>query len=95
MEQHAVFKTIPKIDTTTAPKMDQGIKELLSDPKLMELEIDMEETFYISSVGLRVLLATQKAMNARKGTLYLSHVRSQVREIFDVTGFSGFLNVVD
>lgn len=95
MAQAAVFKTIPKIDTTTAPEMDKGIKELLKDPELMELELEMEDTFYISSVGLRVLLATQKAMNARKGRLSLLHVRAQVREIFDVTGFSGFLNVVD
>lgn len=95
MSQPVIFKTIPKIDTTTAPEMDKSIKELLKDPELMELELDMEDTFYISSVGLRVLLATQKTMNARKGKLALRHVKSQVKEIFDVTGFSGFLNVVD
>lgn len=90
-----IFKTASKIDTITASEMDKQIKAILADPAVMELELDMEGTCYISSMGLRVLLAAQKTMNARKGALLLRHVGLQVREIFDVTGFSGFLNVVD
>lgn len=95
MEQEMIYTTIPKIDTTTAPKVDAELKELLADAAVTNLVIDMKDTFYISSVGLRILLTTQKAMNARKGSLVLRNVKEQVKEIFDVTGFSGFLTVED
>ena len=55
----------------------------------------MSETGYISSVGLRALLAMQKKVNAAGGLMLIRGANEQVREIFDVTGFSGFLTLED
>lgn len=89
-----IVKTIPKIDVASAPGLEEEIRHLL-DAGVTELTIDMEKTCYISSVGLRVILSVQKQLNAVKGRLVVCHVGPQIRELFDVTGFSGFLNLED
>lgn len=84
------IKTDKKIDGTTAPKLDARLKELLASGE-KELVIDMEETTYISSVGLRAFVSAQKKLNKTGGSMVLTHVKPCILEIFEVTGFAGVL----
>ena len=52
----------------------------------------MEKLEYISSAGLRVLLAMQKLMN-QQGEMMLQNVNEAVMEVFEVTGFSDILSI--
>ena len=79
-----------RLDTTTAPELEKELKQNISG--VTSLTLDMEKLEYISSAGLRVILKAQKAMNT-KGTMKLSHVGESVMEVFDITGFSDFLNI--
>lgn len=79
-----------RLDTTTAPDLEVSLKEDLQD--LTELEIDLSDLEYISSAGLRVLLAAQKAM-MKQGTMVVSHPNDVISEIFEVTGFSDILTI--
>ncbi len=79
-----------RLDTTTSPDLEKMLKESLDD--VTELTLDFENLEYISSAGLRVLLSAQKVMN-KQGEMKLIHVREEVKEIFEVTGFLDFLNV--
>lgn len=86
------IKTEKKIDGATAPKLDAKLKEVLASGE-NELVVDMEDTNYISSVGLRAFVSAQKKINAIHGSMVLTNVQPCILEIFEVTGFGGVLNI--
>ncbi len=55
--------------------------------------INLEETKYVSSAGLRIFLATAKKMTAREGAVKLCCPNEVVQEILDISGFSTILDV--
>lgn len=79
-----------RLDTVTAPELEKVVNEDASDVK--ELIIDMNGVEYISSAGLRVLLAAQKKMN-RQGSMKLKNVCEAVMEVFEMTGFADILTI--
>ena len=86
----AVFTLEGRLDTITAPQLEKELKATLDGVK--ELTLDFEKLDYISSAGLRVLLATQKTM-AKQGEMKLTRVGEAVMDIFEVTGFSDILTI--
>ena len=79
-----------RLDTLTAPDLEAVIKEQLHG--VNDLVFDMKEIDYVSSAGLRVLLAAQKIMNG-KGTMVVKGASEIIMEIFEVTGFIDLLNI--
>lgn len=90
MDTTITVVTEKKIDAVTAPALGEELTKIL-DGGVEELFVEMENTTYISSVGLRVFLAAQKKVRANGGSMILNHVKPQVMEVFDITGFSGLL----
>ena len=79
-----------RLDTTTAPQLEAELKTILADANA--ICFDFEKLEYISSAGLRVLLAVHKQMKT-KGGMELCHVNEAIMEVFDVTGFTDFLTI--
>ena len=79
-----------RLDTTTSPELEAAVKSSLAG--VTSLEMDFSELDYISSAGLRVLLAVQKTMN-KQGEMKVTHVNETVMEVFEVTGFSDILTI--
>ena len=79
-----------RLDTTTAPTLEADLKESLDG--VAKLVFDLEKLEYISSAGLRVLLSSQKIMN-KQGSMVITNASEEVKEIFDVTGFSDILTI--
>ena len=75
-----------RLDTTTAPELEGFLNENYEDGNA--LVIDCEKLAYISSAGLRVLLAAQKKS---KGAMKLTKVCELVMEVFEMTGFADIL----
>ena len=81
---------VGRLDTTTSPQLDSELQASLGGVK--ELVLDFEKLDYISSAGLRVLLATQKTMN-KQGSMVIRHVNETIMEVFEITGFVGILTI--
>ena len=79
-----------RLDTTTSPELEAVLKDNYEG--LQELVFDMASLEYISSAGLRVLLAAQRVMN-KQGTMIVRNINEAIEEIFEVTGFSEILTV--
>ena len=84
-----IYTVSGRIDTLTSSEFQEKIS--LSDK--MNVEFDMKDVDYISSVGLRVFLAFQKEINAKAGELQLTHVQPQVKEVFQIVGFDSFIQL--
>ena len=87
---NAAFLLEGRLDTVTAPELEKELKN--SFDGLNELTLDFSGLEYISSAGLRVLLAAQKVMN-RQGSMKVTNVNETIMEIFEVTGFSDILTI--
>jgi anti-sigma B factor antagonist len=74
-----------RLDTVTVPYFERKIKQVGDD--ITELILDFMNVPYISSMGLRVLLQTQKAMNESGRKLSIRNMNESVREVFKMTGF--------
>ena len=80
------------LDTNTAPEAESQINALLDDGA-SNILINFENLNYISSAGLRVLLATAKKLMASGGSLKICSLNSTVQEVFDISGFSTILSL--
>ncbi len=79
-----------RLDTTTAPDLEAELKEALTG--VTKLVMDLTALEYISSAGLRVMLMAQKIMT-KQGSMVVTNVSEEVKEIFEVTGFSDILTI--
>ena len=79
-----------RLDTTTAPQLEAALHGAMEG--VTELNMDFEKLEYLSSAGLRVILAAQKTMN-KQGKMVIRHVNETIQEVFEVTGFVDILTI--
>ena len=76
-----------RLDTNSSADFEKTIEPVLTGTAL-KVKVDCSDLKYISSSGLRVFLLLQKKVSHRSGILRLCGLNDDVREVFDVTGFS-------
>lgn len=86
----AKIALVGRLDTNTAPDLDNTIGEL---DGIKEIDFDFTDLVYISSAGLRVLLAAQKKMNAMDGKMVIYNPNELINEVFEATGFDEILDI--
>jgi len=69
------------LDTKTAPELEAALNVL--EPNVEALVLEMEQLEYVSSAGLRQIVAAYKRMN---GALTLRHVSDEIRNVLKMTG---------
>ena len=80
-----------RLNGATAPELEAKFRPALTSD-VENLTLDLGALEYISSAGLRILLAAQKIMN-RPGEMVVRNVSDAVLDVFDVTGVLDYLNI--
>ena len=80
-----------RLDTTTAPEAETTATAAASETK--DLTFDFKDLDYLSSAGLRVILATHKKMTAKGGCFAVQNVNDIIMKVFNITGFSGIITI--
>ena len=86
----AVFQPVGEINTNTAPEFEKELDAVLSD--VTELVIDFEKVTYVSSAGLRVVIAAYTELNG-KAEMKLINMNESVRDVFELTGFADYVKI--
>ena len=87
----ATFALAGKLSVATAPDLEEAVRGL--DGSVANIDMDLSALDYISSAGLRIMVAAQKLVAQRGGTLRLLHPTDEVREVFDMTGLVDVLTL--
>lgn len=80
-----------RIDTITSKELEEEINAEIGN--FDSLIIDFTDLEYISSAGLRVLIATQKKLKADNIPMIIKNVNDSVNEIFRMSGFDKILKI--
>ena len=88
--QEMIIVVEGRLDTITAPTLDNTINENIQEVETLILDFSGLE--YISSAGLRVLLSTQKKMQKR-GVMKVINVCEEIMDVFEMTGFADILTI--
>ena len=82
-----------RIDTTNVEQFQQATSALMEDEH-PDIDIDCTSLSYTSSQGLRSFLMLQKSVSNKGGRMVLRNMNPQVKEVFDITGFSNIITIV-
>lgn len=80
-----------RIDTKTSPILESDIQKYIDSTDNMIL--DFTNVDYISSGGMRVLLALHKRLKKKGGTLKVINVKDSIYDIFKLVGFHSMVEV--
>ena len=90
-EKELTIEVEDRIDTVTAPDFENEITDEIG--KFDSLILDFTNLEYISSAGLRVLIATQKKLKPDNIPMTIINVNDAITEIFRMSGFDKILKI--
>jgi anti-sigma B factor antagonist len=82
-----------KLTVATSPSLEEAVQQLADTAT--DFDIDLTDLEYISSAGLRVLVSTQKLATQRGGSIRLLHPTEDVNEVFEMTGLSEVMTIIN
>ena len=93
-EEDLIVLTPPeRLDTTNSPDAEREIVSKIEEGAT-RVVIDLSNTSFVSSAGLRVILKVAKLLHQQDGALALCGLSDQITEVFEVSGFMTLVKVV-
>lgn len=90
--QNVIITLKGRLDTMTAPQLDDEAKNIDFD-EVETVTLNLKDLEYISSSGLRVILALYKNLKSKGGDLKIVNVSNTIMELFSMTGMSDYLDI--
>lgn len=72
------------LDTATSPELEKTLKFILQEPETRLVIFDLADLEFLSSAGIRVLLAARKSLKARDGIFAMRNLQPQIAKVFEV-----------
>ena len=83
-----------EMDTNTSPEVMEELDKLRNNGA-KKILLNLENLDFVSSAGLRVFLATAQQLQASGGGFRVCMLNQEIKEVFDISGFSTLLMVFD
>ena len=90
--QNVIITLKGRLDTMTAPQLDDEAKNIDFD-EVETVTLNLKDLEYISSSGLRVILALYKNLKSKGGNLIIVNVSNTIMELFSMTGMADYLDI--
>lgn len=90
--QNVIITLKGRLDTMAAPQLDDEAKSIDFD-EVETVTLNLKDLEYISSSGLRVILALYKNLKSKGGNLKIVNVSNTIMELFSMTGMSDYLDI--
>ncbi len=81
-----------RLDTETAGELELALHDAFESGR-RHFVLDLARISYVSSAGLRVLLALAKKLDGDIGTLRLAALNASVKQVFDIAGFTSLFDI--
>ncbi len=91
-EKCTVAEISGRLDTLTSPQAQTDLLALCEKAVQSTLILVTTELSYVSSSGLRVFLMVQKLLKSKKGQLIVVGLKSDIKHIFDISGFTSLFS---
>jgi anti-sigma B factor antagonist len=82
-----------RLDHDLNPQLEAELNDLWANEKIQNLIINLAETSYINSGGLRYLVAAWRRFKQRGGQVVLCELNSRLLEIFQMVGFDKVFHI--
>lgn len=89
-----VVKIKGRLDASTAGTLEEALNAFYEENNVKVL-VNCEALDYISSAGLRVLLATAKEFKKQDGKIGLSNLNPNVKQVFEISGFTSIFPIYE
>jgi anti-anti-sigma factor len=83
-----------RLDAVSSPELEKELTGLMEEGETLFV-LDFGALDYISSAGLRTILAATKKLKEKNGKLLLTSLKDVVKEVFDISGFSTIIPILD
>jgi anti-anti-sigma factor len=83
-----------RLDAVTSPEFENSLSDWMSKGENIFL-LNFSELEYISSAGLRSILATAKRLKEKQGKILLAGLKGPVEEVFNISGFYSMFKIFD
>jgi anti-anti-sigma factor len=94
-ENATVLRIHGRLDANSAPDLDKRLSATISNGEETGVVLDLSPTVYVSSAGLRVLLAAAKQLKNVHRPLLLCGINASVMEVIETTGLHRVLEIHD